>query len=108
MPKPTPGPRTPGVYGGGATPGNNNANSSNVRISVVPPSGSDSIWRSVKFPRLAESVVLISDSSSDCGAVAPVVGAGAGCVGAGAVMVAVGFSVISGGRNGVIALRGTR
>ena len=41
IPNPTPGPRTPGVYGGGATPGARSANSSKLRIAVAPPTGSE-------------------------------------------------------------------
>src|SRR6185369_2030460 len=58
MPKPTPGPRTPGTYGGAATPGTRSASSSNVRVSVVPPSGSASTCSRGKFPRRVASFVL--------------------------------------------------
>ena len=101
LPNPTPGPRTPGVYGGGDTPGSKKANSSKVRMSVSPPSGSDSSCNPIKLPRRVASVVVIDGTPSDP---PPDDCAGAGTV---VVVTLAGRNVMSGGLSGVITLSGT-
>src|SRR5205085_9652946 len=83
-PAPTPGPEPlPMVCGGGATPGSKSANSSNVRVSVIAPSGkvatSTSVNEPLRRPSLAESCARISVSSTlKGGAIGVAVGAAVG------------------------------
>src|SRR5580765_881349 len=59
-PGPTPGPATlPRVCGGGNTPGNSNASSSNVRAKVAAPNGSADTSSSVKDPLRRPSMVTM-------------------------------------------------
>src|SRR5215813_1629093 len=74
-PAPTPGPATlPSVCGGGATPGNSKANSSNDLVNVIDPTGSRETSSSVNDPLRRASVRSIearrsvsSSGSGGCG-----------------------------------------
>src|SRR6267143_796812 len=58
-PGPTPGPATlPSVWGGGATPGNSSARSSNVLAKVAAPSGSVATSFHEKEPLCLASVLI--------------------------------------------------
>src|SRR5262245_45936612 len=77
-PGPTPGPATlPSVGGGGARPGSNNANSSNGRTMVAPPSGNVVISSALKDPLRRASTVMMPARMSVSSTTGAGVGAGA-------------------------------